>query len=326
MEKGTNLEDFITLMNIYSSEKESFMFIIDFEMKYPEIYKLHSVPPGIKFQTPLLSNVDRGHKKSRTVSLKKHPVSYKTYYEAFRNVHRNISLGNTYLLNLTFPTIIETDFTLEEIFFASVAKYKLLYNNKFVVFSPEIFIRINEGFIKAFPMKGTIDASLDDAERTIMDDRKEMAEHNTIVDLIRNDLSVFADNVEVERYRYIDKIKTEDGTLLQVSSEIKGKLRSGYENHIGDIITGMLPAGSVTGAPKKQTVRIIKESEKYERGWYTGVFGIFDGKNLDSAIMIRFIEEESGKYIYKSGGGITYMSDPVKEYQELISKIYVPVG
>ncbi len=175
-------------------------------------------------------------------------------------------------------------------------------------------------------MKGTIDASITDAEEVILNDRKELAEHNTIVDLIRNDLSLFADNVIVDRYRYIDKIKTEAGVLLQVSSEIKGKLRPDYECHIGEIITGMLPAGSVTGAPKKQTLEIIRESENYERGWYSGVFGVFDGKSLDSAIMIRYIEEDSGRLIYKSGGGITFMSDPEKEYQELISKIYVPVG
>ena len=175
-------------------------------------------------------------------------------------------------------------------------------------------------------MKGTIDASVPDAESLILNDSKEMAEHNTIVDLIRNDLSIFADGVTVERYRYIDKIKTDNGLFFQVSSEIKGRLRPGYEDHLGDIVTGMLPAGSVTGAPKKQTLEIIKESENYERGWYSGVFGVFDGQFLDSAVMIRYIEEDSGKLLYKSGGGITYMSDPEKEYEELISKIYVPVG
>ena len=81
----------------------------------------------------------------------------------------------------------------------------------------------------------------------------------------------------------LTKIKTDNGVLLQVSSEIRGSLRTGYENNLGDIITGMLPAGSVTGAPKKQTVEIIRESEKYDRGWYTGIFGVFDGKSLDSA-------------------------------------------
>jgi para-aminobenzoate synthetase component 1 len=111
-----------------------------------------------------------------------------------------------------------------------------------------------------------------------------------------------------------------------VSSEITGWLTKGYEYKLGDIITGLLPAGSVTGAPKKETIRIIKESENYERGWYTGIFGVFDGKSLDSAVMIRFIENASYKLYFKSGGGITYLSDPAKEYKELISKVYVPVG
>ena len=326
MDREVILKDFIKTMNKYSSEKEPYLFIIDFEMKCPEIHRLSAVPSGIKFQTPFFSNGSQVQKETEKVSLNKFPVSFITYSEAFRNVHRNISLGNSYLLNLTFPTIIETDLTLEEIYFASVAKYKLLYHNKFVVFSPEIFIRISEGEIKSYPMKGTIDASTADAENIILNDRKEMAEHNTIVDLIRNDLSIYADSVVVNRYRFIEEIKTENGVLLQVSSEIKGRLKPGYEYHLGEIVTGMLPAGSVTGAPKKQTVAIIKESEKYERGWYTGIFGVFDGKTLDSAIMIRYIEEDSGRLIYKSGGGITYLSDPEKEYHELISKIYVPVG
>ena len=313
-------------MNSYGSAGVPFLFIIDYDLKRAEIYKLGSLPEGIKFSTPLISGFSAGQIYAKAHSLKKLPVSFSTYLRSFENVMSNIRLGNSYLLNLTFPTAIETDLTLEEIFFSSVAKYKLLYHNQFVVFSPEIFVRITDGEIKSFPMKGTIDASVDNAENVILNDEKEMAEHNTIVDLIRNDLSIFSDEVKVARYRYIDKIITNDSVLLQVSSEISGRLATGYEKNLGEIITGMLPAGSVTGAPKKETVRIIRESETYERGWYTGVFGVFDGKSLDSAVMIRFIENESGRLIYKSGGGITSLSDPLKEYEELISKVYVPVG
>ena len=313
-------------MNSYSSSGVPFLFIIDYNLKRAEIHKLGSLPEGIKFSTPLISGLPAGQIYAKAHSLKKLPVSFSTYLRSFENVMRNIRLGNSYLLNLTFPTAIETDLTLEEIFFSSVAKYKLLYHNQFVVFSPEIFVRITDGEIKSFPMKGTIDASVDNAENVILNDEKEMAEHNTIVDLIRNDLSIYADEVHVSRYRYIDKIITNDSVLLQVSSEISGRLATGYEKHLGEIITGMLPAGSVTGAPKKETVRLIRESETYERGWYTGVFGVFDGKSLDSAVMIRFIENESGRLIYKSGGGITSLSDPIKEYEELTSKVYVPVG
>jgi para-aminobenzoate synthetase component 1 len=319
------MDQFIEKMNKYGAQNVPFMFIIDFDMKYPEIHKLIELPAGIKFSAPLLS-AHPGLTSARQFSLKKTPVSFERYSDAFSNVQKNIVAGNTYLLNLTFPTLIESDWTLEEIYNSSVAKYKLLYHNMFAVFSPEIFVRIHDGIIQSFPMKGTIDASVKDALKILISDKKEEAEHNTIVDLIRNDLSKVADNVTVTRYRYIDRIKTISSELLQVSSEITGSLGLGYENHLGDIIGAMLPAGSVTGAPKLETVRIIKESENYERGWYTGIFGVFDGKSLDSGVMIRFIEKKGNDFYFKSGGGITYMSDPLKEYEELITKVYVPVG
>jgi para-aminobenzoate synthetase component 1 len=175
-------------------------------------------------------------------------------------------------------------------------------------------------------MKGTIDASLPDAETILLEDEKELSEHNTIVDLIRNDLSMYANDVEVTRFRFIDKILTTGKPLLQVSSEISGKLPSNWKNILGDIIVAMLPAGSVSGAPKKETLRIIRDSELDERGYYSGVFGVFNGKALDSSVMIRYIEQKGDKYVYRSGGGITFLSDVKKEYDELISKVYVPVG
>jgi para-aminobenzoate synthetase component 1 len=320
------MDRFINLMNKYGSEKEPFMFIIDYDMKCPEIHKLDSIPSGVIFSTPLLSNCKSGKPAEKPVTLKKNPVDFSSYIKAFNIIQKNINLGNSYLLNLTFPTVIETDLTLENIYYSSVARYKLLYHNKFVVFSPEIFVRIKNGEIKSFPMKGTIDSSVKDAERVLLADKKEEAEHNTIVDLIRNDLSKVADNVEVTRYRFIDRINSGNGEMLQASSEITGKLKNGFESQLGDIIASMLPAGSVTGAPKKVTIRIINENETYKRGWYTGIFGVFDGKSLDSGVMIRFIEKQDDKFIFKSGGGITCMSEPIKEYEELIAKVYVPVG
>ena len=313
-------------MNRYGADRVPFMFIVDFEMKNPEIHKLNAIPQGIRFLTPLLSNYNPRQIYIKPVLIKKFPVPFELYLKAFENVMYNIQFGNSYLLNLTFPTHIEVDLTLEEIFNVSVAKYKLIYNDIFVVFSPEIFIRINDGKIRSFPMKGTIDSSVKDAERVILNDIKEEAEHNTIIDLIRNDLSKVADNVQVEKYRYIDRIKSAENELLQVSSEISGVLEDDYEHRLGEIIVGLLPAGSVTGAPKKETVNIIRESENSERGYYSGIFGVYDGKSLDSAVMIRYIEKESDKLYFRSGGGITYLSDPEKEYFELLSKVYVPVG
>jgi para-aminobenzoate synthetase component 1 len=229
------------------------------------------------------------------------------------------------LLNLTFPTKIKTNYTLEEIFYTSEAKYKLLFENKFVVFSPETFVQIKGSKIFSFPMKGTIDASIENAAEKLLNDPKELAEHNTIVDLIRNDLSIVAKKVRVENFRYIDEVKTFNKTLLQTSSKIIGELERKYNEKLGEIIFSLLPAGSISGAPKKKTVEIIKEAENYDRGYFTGIFGIFDGSNLDSAVMIRFIENINGELYFKSGGGITFMSNPELEYQEMIDKVYVPI-
>ena len=174
-------------------------------------------------------------------------------------------------------------------------------------------------------MKGTIDASIPFAAQLLMNDPKETAEHATIVDLIRNDLSMVANRVSVSRYRYMDRLQTNRGAIFQTSSEIQGILPENYQEHLGDIIFRLLPAGSITGAPKKKTVEIIREAETYDRGFYTGVMGYFDGKNLDSAVMIRFLEHTDGGFVYKSGGGITFRSTARSEYEEMIQKIYVPI-
>jgi len=173
-------------------------------------------------------------------------------------------------------------------------------------------------------MKGTINANVLDAEKKVLENPKEHFEHNTIVDLLRNDLNMVAKDVTVDKFRYIEKISTNRGDLLQVSSLITGKLADNYTDKLGDIILKLLPAGSVTGAPKERTVQIIREIENYKRGFYTGVFGYFDGTSLDVAVAIRFIENIDGKLFYKSGGGITALSNPLDEYNELVAKIYVP--
>lgn len=150
-------------------------------------------------------------------------------------------------------------------------------------------------------MKGTIDATLPSATRLLMEDEKEAAEHATIVDLIRNDLSIVADNVSVTRYRYVDTLYTNHGPILQTSSEISGVLPKNYVDHAGEILFRLLPAGSITGAPKHKTMEIIEQAEEYERGFYTGITGYFDGRKLDSAVMIRFIEEQNGQIFLKVG-------------------------
>jgi para-aminobenzoate synthetase component 1 len=315
----------IRQINQYGKNSMPFLLISDFENKHPVIFPINKLPANILFQTTNKKNFTEPKKTIKGFTFKKFPVNYETYIKAYDNVQKYIINGNTYLLNLTFPTRIETNLSLKEIFLYSKAKYKLFYRNYFVVFSPETFIRIFNNKIYSYPMKGTIDADIPNARQIISDDIKETAEHNTIVDLIRNDLSIFADHVNVERYRYIDELVTNKKRLLQVSSIISGDLPENYKENIGNIIFSLLPAGSISGAPKKETVRIIKESEPCERGHYTGIMGYFDGNYFDSAVMIRYIENQKGTLIYKSGGGITYLSNPLTEYEELINKVYVPI-
>lgn len=315
----------IQQINSLAKSHIPFLLIVDFEMQHPLIYPLKKLPDDIRFTTPAYqSPEDYFVSLPGPVEFKSEPMEFSRYEEAFRIVIENARAGKTYLTNLTFPSSLTTNLSLQHIYQLSQAKYKLLFRNEFVFFSPETFVRIKQGKIYSFPMKGTIDAALPGAKDLLLNDEKEMAEHVTIVDLIRNDLSIHAENVRVEKFRYIDTLDTNRKKLLQVSSVISGSLPDNYHSRLGEIIFSMLPAGSVSGAPKEETLRIIRESEGSPRGYYTGIMGYFDGKDFDSGVMIRFIEQQNGEMIYRSGGGITFMSDPEKEYQELIDKVYVP--
>ena len=315
----------IETMNKLGKDRFPFLFVIDYEMKMPVVMKLSDVSENILFKVNEIRNYNNVPERRSNLIFEKFPISYERYLSAFEKVMENIKNGNTYLLNLTIPTKIKTNYTLEEIFYFSKVKYKLYFENKFVVFSPETFVQVRDGKIFSCPMKGTIDASIENAEKRLLNDEKELAEHNTIVDLIRNDLSIVAKNVKVEKFRYVEEVKASQKTLLQTSSLVSGELRDNYQENIGTIMFSLLPAGSISGAPKRKTVDIIKEAEDYSRNYFTGIFGIFDGTNLDSAVLIRFIENIDGELYFKSGGGITFMSNPESEYQEMIDKVYVPI-
>lgn len=313
-------------MNLLAGDGVPFLFIIDFDKVKSLVMPLAEVDgEQIQYDFPGASNASDSTTLLRhEIAFDKHPVSFELFSEAFDQVMNGILYGNSFLLNLTFETPIELNFTLQEIFQRSNARYKLLMKDRFVCFSPESFVRIKGNKILSFPMKGTINAAVDDAENIILSDPKEKAEHYTIVDLIRNDLSMVSDRVRLTKFRYIDRLKTNFGEILQVSSEIEGTLPDGFHKRLGDIIFTLLPAGSISGAPKEKTVEIIRSAETHQRGFYTGVAGIFDGKDLDSAVLIRFIEERDGKLFFKSGGGITFQSEARAEYEEMIQKVYVP--
>ena len=321
-------QEAIRRMNQWGGESSPFLFLIDYTQETCLVERLEEIDPQeIQFNLNGSTNQPEGRTQPlrRPFSWHVHPLKESQYRQSFQQVVDAIHAGNSYLVNLTAPTPVETDLTLLEIFQRSEARYKLWVKNHFVVFSPEIFVRICEGQISSYPMKGTIDARIPQAEQIILQDEKEAAEHATIVDLIRNDLSQIATHVHVARYRYIDRLETHHGPLLQVSSEVTGTLPATWQSCVGDPLFTPLPAGSITGAPKPKTLEIIAKAEGYERGFYTGVMGIYDGKKLDSAVMIRFMEQQGERMLFKSGGGITAKSDCHKEYEELIQKIYVPI-
>ena len=298
-----------SLMNSLGRRRKPFFFLIDFEMQAIQIYPMDELPDDIYYEYNTYTNVPNTVKSLHSPAIiQKYPLDICEYEAAFDQVMREIQYGNTFLINLTFGTPIHLSGDLKDVFTSSKARYRLLFKNQFVVFSPEIFVRISDGQISTYPMKGTIDASLPNAIRRLLDDEKEKAEHATIVDLLRNDLSINASEVRVARYRYLDLIKTKEKSLYQMSSKITGRLPDGYESNLGTILFSMLPAGSISGAPKPKTVEMIKAAENGKRGYYTGVSGIFDGRDLDSAVLIRFIEQVGDQYWYRSGCGITHKS------------------
>jgi len=325
-EEMADNSDMIDKMNLWAGKGVPFFFLTDFELSNPVILKLDEIDPEkLLYNINGITNCKEILRPDSGLIMTKHPEGLDKYQPKFRQVMKEIEAGNTYLLNLTCSTPVEINLTLKEIFMIARSKYRIWYDDQFVCFSPEKFITISNGIINSFPMKGTIDAEIPDAEKIILGDFKETAEHNTIVDLIRNDLSMVSEHVRVERFRYTEIIETPGKTLLQVSSEIRGNMSSDYLSRLGDIVFKLLPAGSVSGAPKKKTTGIIAKVEGRRRGYYTGITGLFDGYNLDTGVMIRFIEKRQGHYFYRSGGGITAFSDAEAEYREMTDKIYVPV-
>lgn len=295
--------------------------MISYDLSNYYIKPLKDLPQNIKYE---ISSKDKNY-IAKNKTLKKHAISFDEYKKKFDYIQEQIACGNSYLLNLTAKTKIDTLLNLDEIYEKANAKFKLKFKDEFVCFSPERFIKIKKDKIFTYPMKGTIDASIPNASVKILGDMKEMAEHTMVVDLLRNDLGIVSNRVRVEKFRYIDEIDAGEKKLLQVSSKISGELESNWNEKLGDILISLLPAGSITGTPKKKTVEILKDIEDYDRDYYTGIFGVFDGKSLDSSVMIRFIQKEKdGQLFYKSGGGITCDSNASLEYQELLDKIYIP--
>lgn len=310
----------------YMDEKgikgEAFVFFMDYKASQGWIGTLDEAKSlGIAFS---IAEKTLKPKAIPDFHFEKYPILPETYGKKFRAVKQALHRGDSFLVNLTQATPINCSLTLEEIFESAQATYKLYVPGQFVVFSPETFIKIHKTQISSYPMKGTLSVKNNSSPAALQSNAKEQAEHATIVDLIRNDVSQVAFPIQVEKYKYIDQIKSHEGDLWQMSSKISGELLPEYQGKLGSILQKLLPAGSISGAPKPSTLRIIEEIEGYERGFYTGIMGQFDGQELNTGVMIRFIEQQHDNLVFKSGGGITVFSEEETEYLELIQKVYLP--
>ena len=314
-------------MNNLAMQGVPFLFIIDYEGKRAVVDPEHEVDANeLRYCFNGKGNATQtAYPANKDIEWCIEPPTEAEYQHSFNIVRNAMLAGNSYLANLTCRIGLQTNLSLPDLYNAAEARYRLWMKDKLVCFSPETFVKIAQGEISSYPMKGTAEDLSPSSTEQLLANEKEAAEHATIVDLIRNDLSMVAYDVHVERYRYVERLNTHRGPLLQTSSEIRGRLMPHLMQRPGDVIFSQLPAGSITGAPKKKTVEIIAEAENYHRDFYTGVMGRWDNSELDSAVMIRFIDQYHGKLFFKAGGGITAKSNWKDEYHEVIEKVYAPI-
>lgn len=328
---GVDIRLSLEQINRAGKEGIPFFFALDYELTELILWmKPLELPPPIAGLSFRIGEVTSGScpKNVCTPSITAvYAEGEARYAERFAIVYRGLMRGDSFLTNLTLRTPIALEGTLADVYAHTRARYQVYCPERFVCFSPECFVKITpSGRISTYPMKGTIDASHPDAEHSLLNDYKEGAEHYTIVDLMRNDLNRVAERIDVARFKYLDRLTTTRGDMLQMSSEVVGELEQGWAARLGDILLSLLPAGSISGAPKAKTCAIIQEAEGCPRGFYTGICGYFDGESLDTGVMIRYIEQVGEAFYYRSGGGITINSKQEEEYRECLQKIYLPLS
>lgn len=188
--------------------------------------------------------------------------------------------------------------------------------------SPETLVKLEDGVLHTFPLAGTRprgktpaqDAAL---ERELLADEKECAEHNMLVDLGRNDIGKISrfGSVSVEKYMEIERYSH----VMHIGSTVRGEIKPACD--AVDAVDAILPAGTLSGAPKIRACEIIAELENNKRGIYGGAIGYIDFTgNLDTCIAIRIAYKKNGKVFVRSGAGIVADSVPEKEYEECLNK------
>ena len=188
--------------------------------------------------------------------------------------------------------------------------------------SPETLVKLENGVVHTFPLAGTrprgrTEEEDKELERELLADEKELAEHNMLVDLGRNDLGKICGfgTVEVERFHTIERYSH----VMHIGSTVRGQIKEEYDAL--DAVSAVLPAGTLSGAPKIRACQLIGELENNKRGIYGGAIGYIDftGK-MDTCIAIRIAYKKNGRVFVRSGAGIVADSVPEREYEECINK------
>jgi len=194
--------------------------------------------------------------------------------------------------------------------------------------SPETLVKLENGVLHTFPLAGTRPRGRTEEEdkaleQELLADEKELAEHNMLVDLGRNDLGRISEfgTVQVEKLHSIERYSH----VMHIGSTVRGQLREGLDAL--DAIAAVLPAGTLSGAPKIRACQLIAELENNKRGIYGGAVGYIDfSGNMDTCIAIRLAYRKNGQVFVRSGAGIVADSVPEKEYQECINKAQAVVS
>jgi len=188
--------------------------------------------------------------------------------------------------------------------------------------SPETLVKLENGVLHTFPLAGTRPRGKTDKkdkalEAELLADEKELAEHNMLVDLGRNDLGKISKfgSVQVEKLHNVERYSH----VMHIGSTVKGEIKDEFDSL--NAIEAVLPAGTLSGAPKIRACQLIAELENNKRGIYGGAIGYIDFTgNMDTCIAIRIAYKKKGKIFVRSGAGIVYDSVPEKEYEECINK------
>ena len=188
--------------------------------------------------------------------------------------------------------------------------------------SPETLVKLKDGVLHTFPLAGTRprgkNAEEDKRlEEELLADEKELAEHNMLVDLGRNDLGKISrfGTVQVEKLHSVERYSH----VMHIGSTVRGEIDDGYDAL--DAVETVLPAGTLSGAPKIRACQLIGELENNKRGIYGGAIGYIDFTgNMDMCIAIRIAYKKNGRVFVRSGAGIVADSVPEKEYEECLNK------